>query len=63
MIGPSTDLTFNAPIARVKPAFVSTLASMGMMITSIEVRGGREVMKARKAGRIMRQGEKLLAGA
>jgi len=35
---------------RVKPAFISTLASMGMMISSLEVRGGREVIKARKAG-------------
>lgn len=42
--------TFDAPMARVKPAFVSTLARMGMMISSLEVRGGREVIKARKAG-------------
>jgi hypothetical protein len=41
---------FEAPMARVKPAFVSTLASMGMMISSLEVHGGREVIKARKAG-------------
>lgn len=41
---------FDAPMARVKPAFVSTLASMGMMISSVEVRGGREILKARKAG-------------
>jgi hypothetical protein len=42
--------TFAAPIARVKPAAVSTLAQMGMSISSIETRGGREVVKARKAG-------------
>lgn len=42
--------TFDAPIARVKPAFVSTLASMGMAISAVEVRGKREVLKARKAG-------------
>ena len=44
-----TTRNFDAPIARVKPAFVSTLASMGMMISSLEVRGGHEVIKARKA--------------
>jgi hypothetical protein len=37
-------------MARVKPALISTLARMGMMISSLEVRGGREVIKARKAG-------------
>jgi hypothetical protein len=42
--------TFDAPMARVKPALISTLARMGMMISSLEVRGGREVIKARKAG-------------
>ena len=41
---------FDAPMARVKPAFVSTLASMGMMISSLEARGGHEIIKARKAG-------------
>ena len=44
-----TTRTFAEPIARVKPAFVSTLAEMGMQITSIEVRGKREVLKARKS--------------
>jgi len=44
------DRTFDAPLARVKPALISTLASMGMMISSLEVRGGREILKARKAG-------------
>src|SRR5258706_9244906 len=43
--------TFDAPVARVKPAMISTLASMGMMISSIERRGEREVLKARKADR------------
>lgn len=42
--------TFDAPMARVWPAFTSTLASMGMMIAALEVRGGREILKARKAG-------------
>ena len=41
---------FSAPMSRVKPAFVSTLASMGMMITSLEARGGHEIIKAKKAG-------------
>jgi hypothetical protein len=49
--GPSgATRTFAAPIARVKPAVVSTLAQMGMAIASIETRDGREVIKARKAG-------------
>jgi starvation-inducible outer membrane lipoprotein len=46
-LGPSSR-QFEAPVARVKPAFVSTLASMGMMIASVETRSGREVLKARK---------------
>ena len=41
---------FDAPMARVKPAFVSTLASMGMSISALEVHGAREMIKARKAG-------------
>ena len=41
---------FDAPMSRVKPAFISTLSGMGMMITSLETRGGREVLKAKKAG-------------
>jgi len=45
-----SERTFEAPMARVKPAFVSTFASMGMMISSIEVRSGREVLKARRGG-------------
>ena len=45
-----SERTFAAPMARVKPAFISTFASMGMMISSIEVRSGREVLKARKGG-------------
>ena len=42
--------TFAAPIARVKPAAVSAIAQMGMSISSIETHGGREIVKARKAG-------------
>jgi hypothetical protein len=41
--------TFEVPIARVKPAFVTTLVQMGMPIAAIETRGGKEVLKARKA--------------
>jgi hypothetical protein len=41
--------TFAAPMARVKPAFVTTLATMGMSISALEVRGGREILKARNA--------------
>lgn len=47
--GGGTTRTFAEPIARVKPAFVSTLAEMGMQITAIEVHGKREVLKARKS--------------
>lgn len=46
--GAGTSKTFEAPIARVKPAFVSTLAQMGMTISSLETHGKREVLKARK---------------
>ena len=49
--GPSgASRTFNAPIAKVKPAVVSTVAQMGMAVSSIETRGGNEILKARKAG-------------
>jgi len=41
--------TFEAPISRVKPAFVSTLSQMGMPISAIEVRGKNEFVKSRKA--------------
>ncbi|SRR5258706_14603559 len=40
--------TFNSPISRVKPAFVTTLTQMGMPIAALEVRGKNEVVKARK---------------
>ena len=49
MTGASVERTFSEPIARVKPAFVSTLNQMGMPIAAIEVRGKSEVVKARKA--------------
>jgi len=45
--------TFEAPMARVKPAFISTIASMGMAVSALEVRGGRDVIKARKAGSVV----------
>ncbi len=47
-VGSGTSRTFDAPISRVKPAFVSTLAQMGMTISAIETHGKREVLKARK---------------
>jgi hypothetical protein len=43
--------TFEAPIARVKPAFVTTVVQMGMSIAAIETRGKNEVLKARRAGK------------
>ena len=43
--------TFNLPIPRVKPAFVSTLNQLGMPISALEVRGKNEVVKARRADR------------
>jgi len=43
--------TFEAPIARVKPAFVSTLSQMGMQMLAIELRGKNEVLRASKGGR------------
>lgn len=46
----SSHRTFNAPVSRVKPAMISALAGMGMAIASLEVRNGREILKARKAG-------------
>jgi hypothetical protein len=46
--GSSVEKTFNVPIARVKPAFVSTLNQMGMPIAAIEVRGKSEVVKAKR---------------
>jgi len=49
--GPSpTTRTFEVPIARVKPAFISTLAPMGMTVAALETRGKSEVIRARKAG-------------
>jgi hypothetical protein len=48
LTGSGVEKTFNVPIARVKPAFVSTLNQMGMPIAAIEVRGKSEVVKARK---------------
>lgn len=41
--------TYEAPIARVKPVFVSSLAQWGMRVTAIEMRGGNEILKARNA--------------
>jgi hypothetical protein len=45
---PAGSRTLEAPVARVKPAVVSTLASMGMMITSLESRGTTETIHAKK---------------
>ena len=41
--------TFSVPVARVKPAFVTTLTQMGMPISAVEVRGRNEVIKSKKA--------------
>ena len=49
--GASVEKTFNVPIARVKPAFVSTLNQMGLPIAAIEVRGKSEVVKAKRGER------------
>jgi hypothetical protein len=51
LTGSSVEKTFNVPIARVKPAFVSTLNQMGMPIAAIEVRGKSEVVKAKRGER------------
>ena len=47
--GASVEKTLNAPIARVKPAFISTLSQMGLPIAAMDVRGKSEIIKARKA--------------
>jgi len=46
----SQSRTYAAPMARVKPAMVSALASLGLRMTALETRGGREILKARKPG-------------
>lgn len=48
MIGLGENRTFEQPIARVRPAFISTLAQMSLPIIAIENRGGNEVIKAGK---------------
>lgn len=48
---PGVVRTFEAPIARVKPVFITTLTQMGMPISAIEVRGRNEVVKSKKAGK------------
>jgi hypothetical protein len=48
MIGLGENRTFEQPVARVRPAFVSTLAEMGLRVIAIENRGGNEVIKAGK---------------
>jgi len=49
--GASVEKTLNAPMARVKPAFISTLSQMSLPIAAMEVRGKSEVVKARRANR------------
>lgn len=49
--GTGVERTFEAPIARVKPAFVTTLSQMGMQISAIEMRGRNEMLRARKGDR------------
>ena len=48
MVGLGENRTFEQPVARVRPAFVSTLAEMGLRVIAIENRGGNEVIKAGK---------------
>jgi hypothetical protein len=48
-LGGGVTRTFGVPVARVKPAFVTTLTQMGMPISAVEVRGRNEVIKSRKA--------------
>ena len=48
-LGGGVTRTFSVPVARVKPAFVTTLTQMGMPISAVEVRGRNEVIKSRKA--------------
>jgi len=43
--------TFEAPIGRVKPAFVTTLSQMGMQMSAMELRGRNEVLRARNGKR------------
>jgi hypothetical protein len=50
-LGGGVSKTFNVPVARVKPAVVSTLTQMGMPISAIELRGTNEFIKSRKADR------------
>jgi hypothetical protein len=45
--------TIAAPMARVKPAFISTLAQLGLPVSAMETRGGIEVVKAKKAGQVV----------
>ena len=42
--------TFDAPMTRVKPAMISTLATLGIRIVSLEVRGGHEIIRAKRPG-------------
>ena len=43
--------TFEAPMGRVKPAFVTTLSQLGMQISAMELRGKNEVLRARRGDR------------
>ena len=51
MIGLGENRTFEQPIARVRPAFISTLAQMSLPVIAIENRGGNEVIKAGRGDR------------
>jgi len=48
MLGLGENRTFEQPVARVRPAFISTLAQRGLPVIAIENRGGNEVIKAGK---------------
>jgi hypothetical protein len=48
-LGGGVSKTFNLPVARVKPAFLSTVVQMGMSVAAVEMRGKNEVLKARRS--------------
>jgi hypothetical protein len=50
-LGGGVTRTLNFPVARVKPAFVTTVVQMGMTISAVEMRGKGEVIKARGSDR------------
>lgn len=41
--------TFDAPMARIKPVVIATLVGMGMRIAALEVKSGREFIRAKRS--------------